>query len=130
MTNKPERNTKNALEWTVFGIGCLLVFAATWCLAWYAVNSKEGPARLLVTTAAPVLESDRVRVPITVTNSGQRVASNVQIVISGSINGTRRESSLALDYLPRGATRHASVSFHGPDIPTGLKCEATSYQEP
>ena len=130
MTSSSECNSKNAFEWTVFGIGCVLIIATTWCLTWYALNSKDGPARILIESGTPVLEGDRFRVPIEIRNTGHRVASNVQIVISATTGATSQQAGLSIDHIPRGATRQGFVTFSGPDVPTQPKCEVTGYQQP
>jgi uncharacterized protein (TIGR02588 family) len=130
MTEAPLHHTKNALEWTVFGISSSLILATLSFLVWQAVRIEDGPARLSVKTAAPIIENGFVRIPVEVTNAGHGVASAVEIVVSGTTAGEAREAAFTLDFVPRGATRRGHVSFRGSEIPTGVKCEVTGYQEP
>lgn len=130
MTSTPDQPTKNPLEWTVFAISGVLVAATFALLAMAALQVKEGPPRLHAETGPPVMLSGWVRIPVTVTNSGDRVAANVQVQVRAGSGSNEREGGFTLDFVPRGASRTGSVSFKSSEVPPGIECEVLGCEEP
>lgn len=130
MKNSPDNAKKNVLEWTVFGISTLLVLAAIIHLLYSALTVRQGPARLTVSAGEAVEESGRTRVPVTVHNSGQQVAANVEVRICIGSGDQRQVAGFTLDFVPRDATRRGSVSFTGTGLPDKPECEVLGYEEP
>jgi uncharacterized protein (TIGR02588 family) len=130
MTPPPEHTTKNWLEWTVFGISVALVSTILILLANAAVRTKVGPARLRAETGPAVAENGWLRIPVTITNDGENVASNVDVQVRIGSWEQQREAGFSIDFVPRGATRKGAVSFKGAQMPTDFECEVLGYEEP
>ncbi len=129
MSQTPHSNTKNKLEWTIFGLSCLLITGVVGALVWLGLNTEDGPAELEITLSKPVAENGRVIVPVLVKNSGRGVASNVQVVIIAHSGGTERQAEFSLDFVPRSSTRKGTVSFSGSQLPNELRWEVIGYSE-
>jgi uncharacterized protein (TIGR02588 family) len=130
MNPPPQHTTKNLLEWTVFGISTVLVLTIVALLANAALRIKEGPARLRAETGPAVAENGWFRIPVTITNDGERVASNVDVQVRIGSGAQQREAGFSIDFVPRGATRKGAVSFKGAQMPTDIECEVLGYVEP
>ena len=130
MNSSPDQTTKNALEWTVFGISSVLVLATLLFLTMAAITVKKGPARLRAETGKPVVENGRLRIPVTVTNDGDHVAANVDVQVSIGSGAERQDAGFSIDFVPRGASRNGSVSFKGTELPQNLECGVLGYEEP
>lgn len=126
----PENPAKNALEWTVFGISLVLVLATLGLLVMAVFHVEDGPARLTVSMGAPVVAHGWVKIPLTVSNEGQRVAANVEVQVCIGSGTDRREAGFTMDFVPRGAECHGSVSFKGATLPVDPVCEVIGYEEP
>lgn len=122
--------TKNALEWTVFGISTVLVLGTLGTLAAAAIRYKDDPARLVVEASAPVLENGWFRVPVKIKNDGERVAANVEISVSEGDGESQRQAGFTVDFVPRSGERSGSVSFKDTGTPPVIRCEVVGYEEP
>lgn len=124
------QSSKNLLEWTVFAISSVLVLGILACLTLAAFTVKEEPARLRVETGKPVVENGWLRIPVSVSNDGDRVAANVDLQVTIGSGDSRREAGFSVDFIPRGATRTGAVSFKGTELPDNLECGVLGYEEP
>ena len=122
--------TKNALEWSVFGISGVLVIATLSLLVLAVFQTEEGPAKLVIKTGPPTVENGWVKIQVTVTNEGQRVAANVEVQVCVGEGDDRREAGFSIDFVPRGGEANGSVSFKGPTLPGDPQCEVLGYEEP
>ena len=130
MNSSPEPATKNFLEWTVFGLSGVIVLGVLGSLSYAALRVNGRPAMLRAVIDLPSVENGWVRVPVSVTNSGHRVAANVQVQVSAGSGGDKREGGFTIDFVPREGTHKGSVSFEGTELPQDLKCEVLGYSEP
>lgn len=111
MNDSATPRTKNALEWTVFGISLVLVLATLGLLVSAAIFTGKGPARLSVRTGESHVDGGRLVIPVTVINKGAEVAENVEVSVTVGEGDARQEASFTLDFVPRDATREGVVSF-------------------
>ena len=130
MKPAPEPATKNFLEWTVFGLSGVIVLGVLGSLTYAALKVDGRPAMLRAVVDMPSVENGWVRVPVSVTNVGHRVAANVQVQVSAGTGENKREGGFTIDFVPREGTRKGSVSFEGTEMPPDLKCEVVGYSEP
>ncbi len=127
MSTAGKSNTKNALEWTVFGLSAALVLATIGLLIFAEIRREDGPPRLVVMTGTPSLHGGRTVIPVTVTNRGGSVAENVNVRICIGTSDDRREAGFTIDYIPRSATRKGAVSFAGSDPDIVPDCRVLGY---
>ncbi len=129
MNNPKDNAAKNLLEWAVFAISALLVLATLGYLGKWALETEEGPVRLAVKTGPPVVENGWTRFPVTVSNTGQRVAANVEVQIAIGSGETRQQASFTLDFVPRGGSRTGAASFKTTGLKETPQCDVLGYEE-
>lgn len=124
----PAPTGKNALEWTVFGLSCLLVTATLAVLIHGMTAWENSPARLTVQTGTAYQESGLTWVRVRVTNEGDHAAKNVEIeVVSPSAAGGEK-AAFTVDEVPHGAWREGLVSFAGENPDRVFKARVSGYQ--
>lgn len=126
----PENPTKNALEWTVFGICSVLVLSTLILLAIATFQVEDGPAEMRAETGKPVSKDGWIRIPVTVKNYGRRVAANVEVKVCLGQGEAKREAGFTIDFVPRGGSRTGAVSFREMGGGVILECEVLGYEEP
>jgi uncharacterized protein (TIGR02588 family) len=106
---KPE---KNALEWTVFAIGLVLVLATLGYLIRESIVSGDGPPDVAVELGPPRPSRHGYLLPVEVTNSGGTTAEDVRIPIFLELpDGRREEAEMDIAFLPPDSKRKGWVSF-------------------
>jgi uncharacterized protein (TIGR02588 family) len=107
-----KRPHKNGLEWSVFFLSAALVLAILGYLVFAAVQNRDSPPDLQITTGTPRSH----RVPVTVRNEGDSTAESVRIevlLMRGSEEVERAE--LDLPFVPHRSKREGWVEFrHDP----------------
>lgn len=130
MTTEAPNRTKNALEWTVFGISLILVVGTLGWLVVAALQTDAGPARLQIHTGPPETADGRVTIPVTVKNDGGQVAESVEVRVTLGTGPARQEATFTIDYIPRDATRQGAVSFQATDEPATPESIVVGYSTP
>lgn len=102
---------KNALEWTVFGVGLILVVATLAYLVREAATTGSSPPGLVVQLGVPRQVKAGFQVPVTVVNQGDRTAENVSVTITLTAKAESEEASLTIALLPRQSRRQGWVTF-------------------
>lgn len=129
--SKPnERNTKNVLEWVVFGISCVLVSASVGFLAIQAIQHHQDHADLRVQPGEVILRKGVAIVPIKLTNHGSVTAAEVTIEVEAAFPSGPKTAGFSVDYIPRGGTREGFVVFDEPIAPTEIRSRVAGYTEP
>lgn len=123
------RNKKNVLEWSVFAASSVLVTAFVIYLVWQSAVMGNRPADIRIVTSEPVETSGGWKVPVSVTNEGDRVATSVRITITADVAGVAREASFTFDAIPRNATREGSVMFSEAKTPVKVIRSVAGYEE-
>ena len=103
---------KNALEWTVFGIGLILVLVTLGYLIREAFTTGSSPPELVVHLGSPQLVAEGFQVPVTVVNRGDRVAEGVSMTITLAAKEPE-EAVLNVAFVPHQSRREGWVTFRG-----------------
>jgi uncharacterized protein (TIGR02588 family) len=121
---------KNALEWTVFGVGLLLVMATLGYLVREAVTTGSTPPVLVVELGTPRQVRESFQVPVTVVNRGDRVAEDVSVTIILVAGTQREEAVLIIPFLPHESSRQGWVAFRGDPKDGNLQVGPVAYAAP
>lgn len=126
------RKEKNWLEWSVFAIGLLLVVALVVYLTYDIATARSGPPIVEIELGQTFPQSAGYAVPLTVRNRGHQVAEQVHIEVElTKSDGETEKGELTIQFLPRGATRHGTVTFTtDPRRAEQLESRVLGYQRP
>jgi uncharacterized protein (TIGR02588 family) len=103
---------KNALEWTVFAVGLVLVIATLGYLVRESIVSGDGPPHVAVRLGPPRPSPHGYLLPVEVTNTGSATAEDVRVPIFLELpDGAREEAELDIAFLPPDSKRMGWVSF-------------------
>lgn len=128
-TSAPPKK-KNILEWIVFGLSLAILIGVIGVLVYQAVHVRDDPPLLSVTMEDPVRGHGQVRIPLLLFNKGDRPAIEVQVEVSGTIDGEKITSSVHFDYIPRHAKRAGWVTFPGELVPPDVSARVPGYADP
>lgn len=121
---------KNALEWTVFGGGLILVLATLGYLVREAFTTGSRPPELVVHLGVPRRVTEGFQVPVTVVNQGDRPAEDVSVMITLAPKGEREEAVLSIAFLPHQSKREGWVTFRGDPRAGDLQVGPVAYASP
>ena len=121
---------KNALEWTVFGVGLLLIMAMLGYLVREAFTTGSRPPLLVVDLGAPRAVAEGFQVPVTVANRGDKVAEGVSVTIALATTAEREEAVLNIPFLPHQSSREGWVKFRGDPRDGDLQVGPVAYAAP
>ncbi|RYD38214.1 MAG: hypothetical protein EOP87_01995 [Verrucomicrobiaceae bacterium] len=129
-TSDDDRNTKNPLEWAVFGLSLVLVAGVVAFLAWSSIAMEDRPAAFRVETGDAIRVSGSTVVPVHITNTGSTTAAEVNVSVTARYASGEKESTLTIDFIPRGGSRDAHAVFAGMEKPSSVTARVTGYIEP
>jgi uncharacterized protein (TIGR02588 family) len=121
---------KNALEWTVFGVGLILVVATVGYLVREASTTGSSPPELIVHLGPPQQVARGFQVPVAVVNRGERVAQDVSVTITLATGSEREEAVLTIAFLPHQSRRDGWVTFRGDPRDGDLHVGPVGYASP
>jgi uncharacterized protein (TIGR02588 family) len=121
---------KNALEWTVFGVGLVLVMATLGYLVREAFTTGSSPPQLVVQLGAPRRVAEGFQIPVMVANRGDRVAEAVSVTITLAAKAEREEAVLSIALLPHQSRRQGWVTFRGDPKDGDLQVGPVAYASP
>lgn len=121
---------KNALEWTVFGVGLVLVVATLGYLVREAVTTGAAPPELVVHLGNPRPVEAGFQVPVTVVNRGDRTAEGVSVTITLAAKSEREEAVLTIAFLPHQSRRQGWVTFRADPRDGELRVGPVGYAAP
>ena len=122
---------KNLLEWIVFGISLVLTVGVIAALAWNSFQTDNGPPRFEVEMGAAERSSDGLRIPIRVTNIGDRMAEDVQVEVRIERGGQEERVELRFDRLARAEEVQGVALFAAAaGEPERSGVQVVSYSEP
>jgi uncharacterized protein (TIGR02588 family) len=120
---------KNTLEWTVFGIGLILVMATLGYLLREASTTGSSPPELVVHLGTPRRVTEGFQVPVTVVNRGDRAAEGVSVMVTLAAK-EREEAVLNIAFLPHQSRREGWVTFRGDPRDGNLQVGPVVYASP
>jgi uncharacterized protein (TIGR02588 family) len=121
---------KNALEWTVFGLGLILVVATLVYLVREVTTRGSSPPELVVDLGPVQQVAGGFQVPVTVVNRGERVAQDVSVTITLAAGTEREEAVLTIPFLPHRSRRDGWVTFRGDPRDGDLQVGPVGYASP
>lgn len=122
---------KNALEWTVFTAGLLVMIALFSYLIYLMVTERNSPPLIQVSLETePKLPAYTFRV--TIRNTGDETAMNVTTEFSLENKGQVIEKTeLQIDHLPKGSTREGWIVFvNNPQQADTMIAKVVSFLKP
>jgi uncharacterized protein (TIGR02588 family) len=122
--------TKNVLEWTVFGLGLILVMATVAYLVREVVTSGSNPPEVVVQLGTPRQVAHGFQVPVTVLNRGDKVAEGLSVTITLGAKAEREEAVLNIAFLPHQSKREGWVTFRGDPREGNLEVGPVVYASP
>lgn len=124
------RNTKNPLEWAVFSLSSVLVAGVLGFLLWSSISLGESPSSFVLKSGTIRYANESTIIPIHITNSGSATAAEVNVSVIASYPAGDRESTLTLDFVPRGGSRDGYAIFPGTEKPSAVSARVIGYIEP
>ena len=122
---------KNALEWTVFAIGLVLVLATLGFLVRESIVSDGGPPEVVARLGEARPSRGGHLIPVEVANVGQTTAEDVLVPIFLDLeHGSREEAELNIAFLPRDSKRNGWVSFREDPRRGRLSLGAIAFEVP
>ena len=127
-----KRVEKNWLEWSVFGVGLLLVAGTLGYLIYDGAATGEAPPAVEVKLGEPRQTDHNFVVPVTVTNHGDQTAEGVtvEVTLEGAGGGEPERGELTVAFLPRRATREGWVAFRTDPRNGRLTPRVLGYEKP
>ena len=127
MANSQNGFGKNALEWSVFALGCALLCATIGYLGVEAFTSRDAPPRLEISVGPSRKLNDKGArfLEIRVENSGHTTAQNVEI----EVKTPRETASFSLDYVPREGEKSGYVVLSQPFESGQLRARVKSFTQ-
>lgn len=126
----PDRNIKNALEWSVFGVSCLLILLVLAYLVVDALRTRDPDPNLETKITSIEKQPDRTVVELLVTNRGGSTAADLSVQLVADFPSEKKETEIAFDFLPRNGTRRARVEFLSNETARSVTPAIHSYREP
>ena len=123
--------TKNALEWTVFAVGLVLVIATLGYLIRESIMSGDGPPDVAVRLGPPRPSQHGYLLPVEVTNTGSATAEDVRVPIFLELpGGAREEAELDIAFLPPDSKRKGWVGFRSDPGQGTVSVGAIAFEVP
>lgn len=122
--------TKNALEWTVFGISLALIALVVGVLTFDHATSDNRPPSIHVVVGQPERAGAGYAVPLDVYNAGDVTAEEVEVETLLAAGPKEERSSVTLAFVPRRASRRAWVIFTRDPSTGTLTTRVVGYREP
>lgn len=129
--NRKSKVEKNWLEWSVFGVGLVLVAATLAYLVYDGATLGDAPPAVEVRLGTPQAGKHNFLVPLVVTNHGDKTAEGVLVEVTLESEGAAPEQSeLTFAFLPRRASREGYVTFQTDPRAARLRARVLGYEEP
>jgi uncharacterized protein (TIGR02588 family) len=128
--DNPDRNIKNALEWSVFGISCVLILGVFIYLVADAQRSRVSDPNLETRITSVEKRPDKTLAEILVTNRGGSTAADLTVRLVADFPAGPQEAEIGFDFVPRNGTRRARVEFFSTETARSIAPGIHSYREP
>jgi len=131
MNSEPQREQKNWFEWLVFAISLVLVLALVGYLCRDIWTARSGPPDIEITLSPASKRSGHYVVPVTVTNRGYESAEAVHLEVTlKKKSGEEERAEVELQFLPRGSTRRAVVTFESDPAEAEVSARVLGHRRP
>ena len=120
---------RSAAEWVTFGIAVVVVVVIVGLVAVEIPGSKAPPSPA-VRVGAIEDRGGQFVVPVSVTNDGERSASEVQVIASLEVDGVEAESDQVVDFLSGGEVEELEFVFDEDPEDGELDVRIGGYQLP
>ena len=117
---------KSPLEWSVTGVGVLIVAFVVGFFVYEWITSESGPADLTVSLGTPTVQGDGIEVPVDVKNVGHTVA---QVAVVEVCAGDDSCAQITFDYVPHGSKVSGQVGLDAP-LGDSLTSRVVSFVDP
>lgn len=118
-------------EWIAAAIGLVVVLATLACLAWLAIDERDGTVQPVVHVGAIERQGDRHHVRLQVENVGAAGAAALRVKARlRRGDSVVEEAEVEFDHVPARSSRKAGVFFHEDPRGLGLEVSVESYREP
>ncbi|RYX83752.1 hypothetical protein EON83_13335 [bacterium] len=122
---------KNALEWSVFGVSCVLVLALLGFLGYASWNYTDSPAHIEFHLGQPTKVGKIWQVEVEVQNKGGHAAEGVEIEVEWAAQ--KQTANFVLPHLPHQGKRTGFAIFEATGTSqlstSDLKARVTGYEE-
>lgn len=121
-----EVHGKNAVEWSVFALSCVLVTLVLGYLTFLTLTNQSSTPQLRATLGQPIERDGQIWIPVKVENRGMITANNVEIEVEHG----DKSAGFTLPHVPRQGEREGWVGFDPPLQRDTLKARVSGYQTP
>ena len=122
---------KNWLEWTVFGVGLVLVLATLGFLIRESLAASGGPPEVVARLGSPRASAGGFMVPVEVANVGKGTAEDVKVTVVLELpRSEREEAELDIAFLPRDSRRDGWVTFRSDPAGGTLRLGPVAFEVP
>jgi uncharacterized protein (TIGR02588 family) len=122
---------KNWLEWTVFGVGLVLVLATLGFLIRESLTASGGPPEVVARLGSPRASAGGFMVPVEVANVGKGTAEDVKVTVVLELPRSEpEEAELDIAFLPRGSRRDGWVTFRSDPAGGTLRLGPVAFEVP
>lgn len=128
----PYKDTKNGLEWVVFGLGLGMVLTILGYLIYQTVNYVPGPPHLTMEYAPDPGPHEPNRFHVVIRNEGHETAESVTAALGLFRDGKEVDKAeLSIDFCPKESEREGWVAFSSRVAPTdSVRGWVVSYERP
>ena len=122
---------KNWLEWTVFGVGLVLVLATLGFLIRESLGASGGPPEVVARLGSPRASAGGFMVPVEVVNVGKGTAEDVKVTVVLELPRSEpEEAELDIAFLPRDSRRDGWVTFRSDPAGGTLRLGPVAFEVP
>lgn len=109
----PNFEKKNYLEWSVFGLGLILILSVMGYLVYQIYTQNSIPADINVEYSLDPTQNNLYRYKLTAMNSGGETVENVVIELSlVKADSALEKSEISFQYIPKESQRIGWITFN------------------
>lgn len=126
----PDTNTKNLLEWSIFGLSCLLIAGVLTHLVREGMREIVPEPRLETTLVSVERSGDRVVAELLVHNRGGVTAEELKVALVADFPSGEQRGEIGFDHVPRQGSRRGRVEFLSSEEPRSVTPLVLAYRDP
>jgi uncharacterized protein (TIGR02588 family) len=121
---------RNALEWSVFGLGLALTLAILAYLGYEAALHRPGTPEVRLVLGQPERRGNVFAVPVVAKNLSDETLEGVQLEATLRQSGEEETATFELAFLPRRSQREGWFTFTRDPGKGRLEARAIGYERP